>query len=752
MLNIGGVHERERPCGEVWRSLAEAVKGYECYGEWMRREPNMTDSYLYGEWAEEEFSTTGVPELKPLSPGPGDWVVGGTEVRENEVIILAGNLIVESGGNLTLINCTLYMNCTYDGEWQIRVERGGIMNVLKGSVITAYNPDYEFLFYVYGRLIMQDSFLSRCGYNYGHPGLLLRTDEGVMIKSCTITKCYCAIYSTYASSIAIVDCEVSQNDWCGICCRYSSNIIIKNNTFLRNGILLDGWALSHFASHTIEDNTVNGRPLYYIVNVTGPLNVPSNVGQIIIANSTRIKLISANLSCTDIGLEVAYAKDIHVERCLISQNHWDGILCLHSSGITVMNCQIRDNIRFGVELRWSTSFIIMDNIFINNSMNLFGGDVAHYIHTIENNTVNDRPLYYLLNAHDYVIPHAVGSVIVVNSTSIIAKDLDQIRIEFDWSNNITIYDCVAEIDLDHTTNAQIINCCFVRMLDASESRGISICECVGQNKFEGILCWYSSNITISDCTISQGYWLGISCGHSSNITITDCTVTRNDVGVYIHDSSNVSIHYCNIYGNRGHGLFVGGGHVVNATHNWWGSPDGPEYKAKGDPEDPEEVYGDVIYEPWLTEPVTIDTKPTPLTVTVVLSPFSLILIGSVLIGSILIAVPVRYWKAERSRSEKLLKLVKRKRQYRFGIDYLVSKTGLDERKVERLLTKLLKNGQLTGILDKEAGTFIYIPRHKIETIFSLIDSRGVVSLRELASKFSLTERELKLLIISMRRG
>jgi len=117
-----------------------------------------------------------------------------------------------------------------------------------------------------------------------------------------------------------------------------------------------------------------------------------------------------------------------------------------------------------------------------------------------------------------------------------------------------------------------------------------------------------------------------------------------------------------------------------------------------------------------------------------------------------IAVPVRYWKAERSRSEKLLRIVRRKRQYRFGIDYLVSKTGLDERKVELLLTKLLKNGQLTGILDREAGTFIYIPRHKIETIFSLIESRGVVSLRELASKFNLTERELKLLITSMRGG
>jgi len=48
--------------------------------------------------------------------------------------------------------------------------------------------------------------------------------------------------------------------------------------------------------------------------------------------------------------------------------------------------------------------------------------------------------------------------------------------------------------------------------------------------------------------------------------------------------------------------------VVNATYNWWGSPDGPEYKAVGDPYDPEEVYSHdgpkyLVYEPWLGGPV-----------------------------------------------------------------------------------------------------------------------------------------------------
>jgi len=273
------------------------------------------------EW--EEFSMTEAPEPGPLSPGPGDWVVSGTEVRKNEVIILTGNLIVEPGGNLTLINCTLIMNCTYDGEWKIKVESGSIMNVLKGSVIRAYDPYYEFMFYVYGRLIMRDSELHECGYDRDHPGLWIKSDEGIMIENCTI----------------------SQNDW------------------------------------------------------------------------------------------------------------------------------------------------------------------------------------------------------------------------------------------------------------------------------YGIVCYRSSNIMITGCEINWNDWHGIYCDGSLHTTITDCNIDHNGYGIGCWNSFNTTIIRCNITNNEEHGLYVFGFFVVSAAYNWWGSPDGPEYKAEGDPDDPEEVYSYygpryIIYEPWLTKPYSpIDDIP-----------------------------------------------------------------------------------------------------------------------------------------------
>ena len=542
------------------------------------------------EW--EEFSMTEAPEPGPLSPGPGDWVVSGTEVRKNEVIILTGNLIVEPGGNLTLINCTLIMNCTYDGEWKIKVESGSIMNVLKGSVIRAYDPYYEFMFYVYGRLIMRDSELHECGYDRDHPGLWIKSDEGIMIENCTISQndwygivCYrssnimitgceinwndCGgIYCRYSSNITIIDCNISRNYWGGIWCRDSLNITItgckinqngrgiyclgsssititnceidqndgrgiycedslnitiigcKINqnwhgvycegsssitiagcAFICDGVSLLGHCLSNFASHLIENNTVNGKPLYYIVDVTGPYDVPSDAGQVIIVSSKHVRLVDANLSYTDIGLEIAYSSNIMITHCNISWNDCGGIGCWSSSNIMIAGCEIGQNYCCGIGC-WS------------------------------------------------------------------------------YSSNITITDC----DID-------------------------------RNDWCGIECESSSSIMITGCEINWNDWHGIYCEGSLHTTITDCNIDHNGYGIGCWNSFNTTIIRCNITNNEEHGLYVFGFFVVSAAYNWWGSPDGPEYKAEGDPDDPEEVYNYygpryIIYEPWLTKPYSpIDDIP-----------------------------------------------------------------------------------------------------------------------------------------------
>ena len=74
----------------------------------------------------------------PADATEGDWIVTGTEVVRDSTITLRGNLIVKDGGSLTLLRDTLYVQCSFDGEFGIEVNPGplggGSLMIDSGSV------------------------------------------------------------------------------------------------------------------------------------------------------------------------------------------------------------------------------------------------------------------------------------------------------------------------------------------------------------------------------------------------------------------------------------------------------------------------------------------------------------------------------------------------------------------------------------------------------------------------------------------
>ncbi|MEW5938005.1 MAG: hypothetical protein AB1665_09365, partial [Candidatus Thermoplasmatota archaeon] len=59
------------------------------------------------------------PDYPP--PASGNWVINGETSVWDETITVNGSLFVSNTGKLTLINCTLRMNCTSDGQYKIQV-------------------------------------------------------------------------------------------------------------------------------------------------------------------------------------------------------------------------------------------------------------------------------------------------------------------------------------------------------------------------------------------------------------------------------------------------------------------------------------------------------------------------------------------------------------------------------------------------------------------------------------------------------
>jgi parallel beta-helix repeat protein len=195
------------------------------------------------------------------------------------------------------------------------------------------------------------------------------------------------------------------------------NDTIIDNTLDSSGIFIRGDSILYWNTHTIENNYVNDRPIYYYKNNSDTVTVPSDAGQVILANCSNITIQNLNLlgvySAIQLGFSshnningntIADSSDGYsirlthssfnnitgniltganlmgidlVESCdsnIISLNSItgrdDGIYLYHSSGNRILENNLANG-RTGIELRGSNN-IIYHNNFMENSDNAGG--------------------------------------------------------------------------------------------------------------------------------------------------------------------------------------------------------------------------------------------------------------------------------------------------------------------------------------------------------------------------------------------
>ncbi len=83
---------------------------------------------------------------------------------------------------------------------------------------------------------------------------------------------------------------------------FLKNNIMEENEFYNNGIVLREGSLENFI-HKIENNTVNGRTLYYFLNMSN-FSSPINAGQIILVNCKHAKIENLSISKTSVALKL----------------------------------------------------------------------------------------------------------------------------------------------------------------------------------------------------------------------------------------------------------------------------------------------------------------------------------------------------------------------------------------------------------------------------------------------------------------
>jgi parallel beta-helix repeat protein len=157
--------------------------------------------------------------------------------------------------------------------------------------------------------------------------------------------------------------NVSNTTW-GIHLYCSSSNIIINNRFGNDGIFIRGDDLSYYNTHVIENNKLNGKPIYYYKNANA-IKVPEDAGEVIIANCSEITVENINASLGFVGIELAYTNNSQITNNKLSNNYFGFYLYFSNENtLAYNNASNNDD---GIVLWYSNNNILTGNKASNNS-------------------------------------------------------------------------------------------------------------------------------------------------------------------------------------------------------------------------------------------------------------------------------------------------------------------------------------------------------------------------------------------------
>jgi len=421
----------------------------------------------------------------------------------------------------------------------------------------------------------------------------------VSLRGFTIQNGYRGIWVMFSGGNSIVNNTVKNNRCEGILLSPDGNILRHNkmegNTY---NFAVHGWFflgimpwpgfMYPHANDVDTSNTVDGKPIYYWVNQHNK-EIPADAGYVAVINSTNITVRNLKLTKNRQGVLFAYTRNSTIKNVTVSSNTI-GISLISSVDNTVSNNTIANNAR-GIEVAARgrggialASFVgnkIINNTITNSSYcgialwssgynvlkrnnitgNRYSLDVQGYcdldfIQDIDtSNTVDGKPVYYLVNQRDLIVsPQAfpeIGYLGIVNSTNITIKNLaitksgDGILLAYTRESiieGVNASNCSKGISLVYSESNTINNNTMTNneigiRLETS-SNNMIVSNIASNNERIGIQLDSSEGNIIVGNTISKNQFSGIDLRYSSNNVICCNNFINNTKQVQNYYSTN----------------------------------------------------------------------------------------------------------------------------------------------------------------------------------------------------------------------
>jgi parallel beta-helix repeat protein len=350
---------------------------------------------------------------------------------QNSDLYEAGIFVVSNYNSISDIICKdNWHGIRSEGAYNTITDSMSYSNVVTG-IYLYYSPrnsisnctlyDNDEITWIWGSISLRgstDNTISNCDTYNNWIGInLWESANNNIIEGNTVAQNrFGGIMLCNVASNTLSNNDIKYNDDDGIELICTSDHTIVDNSLVANGLTLsgeewdDGGALHHWNTHTIENNDVNGKPLYYYKNEQN-VNVPADAGQIILANCSKFTLQNLSIQNVERGIQLAYSSEITLQNNDITNTTYCAIYTWRAIGNTIDTNTITNNYR-GIDLYSSNRNKIIGNsieyntdldiFLINSSLNNLSQNnitntdfgiwldaLAHY-NTIYGNTINDN--------------------------------------------------------------------------------------------------------------------------------------------------------------------------------------------------------------------------------------------------------------------------------------------------------------------------------------------------------------------------
>jgi len=373
-------------------------------------------------------------------------------------------------------------------------------------------------------------------------GILAVGRSNVTIQDNIIVNSYLGIYLESSSNNDISGNNVTANSQYGVALDSSSNNSISGNTFTNDGLHVE-----NSYQNSVENNTVNGRPLVYLEGVSNYTVV--DAGQVVLIRCENIRVEGLNLSRTDTGIELWETSNSTISGNNIIANSGDGISLYSSSNNSISWNNITANSVYsgvgGVSLYSSScNNMVCGNNIANNWGGIWFDSSSNYNGISGNNITNNEVGVNL----DSSLNNSISGNNIANNWDGICLD-SSLNNSISW-NNITANDGNG-ISLYSSSNNSISG----NDITANKLYGILLCFSSNYNSVSG------NNITAND---EAGIWLYSSSRYNS---ISGNNVTNSGYGIILSSFSSINGISGNNVTNNSYGIVLDYSSYNKIPHN-----------------------------------------------------------------------------------------------------------------------------------------------------------------------------------------